>query len=186
MGEWEWVHVAIGGLASVIFLFQSLGTADSDGDADFDGDFDGDVDFDTGGDGIGLSDYLSVRNFVAFFIGYGWVTLAGLLSGLSRVYASVLGTGAGVVFVVVSLMLIRTFLKFQEDGSLNLDRLVGRSASVYIAIGESASTVGKVMVDTRKGRMELPARTRMDARLLPGALVRIADVEDGVLWVEAA
>ncbi len=183
MGEWEWVHAAVGGVATVIFLFQTLGTAgdDAGGDADVDFDYDGG----TGADAVdGLSSYLSVRNFVAFFIGYGWVTLAALLSDVTRVRASVLGVLAGSVFVVASLFLLRTFLKFQEDGSLQLARQVGKTATVYIAIGASAGGVGKVLVDTRKGRMELPARTRSSEKLSPGQLVRIVNVEDEMLWVE--
>lgn len=180
MSEWEWAHIAIGAVASIIFLVQTLGIA-GEGDGDADGDFDGD--FDSSGDaGQGLADYLSVRNFVAFFIGYGWVTLAATRSGLPRVPSSALGIGAGVVFVFVSLALIRTFLRFQEDGSLDMERLVGKGANVYIAIAAASGKAGKVMVDTRKGRMELPARTNGDA-LKPGEYVRIDRVEDGVLWV---
>lgn len=179
MSEWEWAHVAIGAVASIIFLIQTLGTAGSEGDADsLEGDFDP-SDGDTSG---GLYEYLSVRNFVAFFIGYGWVTLAGLLSGMPRTISSALGIGAGVAFVFVSLALIRTFLRLQEDGNLNMEGLAGKSATVYIAIGGAGGKTGKVMVDTGKGRMELPARTMGDA-LKPGEFVRIEKVEDGTLWV---
>ena len=183
MSEWEWAHVAIGAVASIIFLVQTLGTAGDDGNAEGDADgFDGDSGADGGGHG--LADYLSVRNFVAFFIGYGWVTLAATLSGMTHVTSSALGVGAGVVFVFASLALIRTFLKFQEDGSLKLDRLIGKGATVYIAIGSvaSGSKPGKIMVDTRKGRMELPARSNGDA-FKAGEFVKIDRVEDGVLWV---
>lgn len=177
MGEWEWVHAAIGAVASIIFLTQTLGAAGEDGDAD--GDADGDFD----GGGQGLAGYLSVRNFVAFFIGYGWVTLAALLSDVPQVLSSTLGVAAGVVLVFISLALIRTFLRLQEDGSLKMDRLPGKGATVYITIGEhSTGRAGKVMVDTGKGRMELPARTK-GAALKPGEFVRIDSVEDGVLWV---
>ena len=150
MGVWEWGHVAIGGVASLIFLFQSLGSADSDdaspgSEADAIGASDA-ADAD-GMAGTALSDYLSVRNFVAFFIGYGWVTFAGLYNGLSRIAASVAGTVSGIIFVFVSLFLLRAFLKFQEDGSLKLETLEGRRAYVYIAIMGSAANTGKVMVD---------------------------------------
>lgn len=183
MNEWAWIHAAVGGVASFIFLFQTFGTAGGGADADFDADADLDG---QGAEGAhGLSDYLSVRNFVAFFIGYGWVTLAALLSGASRVTASAFGAAAGVIFVFVSLVLIRTFLKFQEDGSLKLESLVGRHASVYIRIGENASSAGKVLVDTAKGRMELPAWTRDAAALAPGRMVRVTAAEGGILWVTA-
>jgi membrane protein implicated in regulation of membrane protease activity len=175
MGTWEWAHLIIGALASLIFLIQSLGSAGS-------GDESG-ADFDAGATDTSLMDYLSVRNFVAFFIGYGWVTLAALLSGFSKVSASVGGTAAGAVFVLVSLFLLRSFVKFQEDGSLKPETLVGKHASVYIVIGAEASGMGKVMVDTKTGRIELPARTRDPKPLRPGTLVRILEAEDSILWV---
>lgn len=178
MGEVEWVHAVIGAIASVIFLFQTLGSAEHDIDAT-------DMDMGLGGDhAMGLSGYLSVRNFVAFFIGYGWVTLAGLLSGATLLLSSLLGLAAGIIFIVASLFLIRTFLKFQEDGSLRLEELIGEGGSVYIAIGESGSSQGKILVDTRnKGRMELPARTKDMGKLLPGKWVEIVGADKGVLWV---
>jgi len=199
MSEWEWTHLVIGALASLIFLFQSLGSAHSGADtgADFDSGANMDVDIDTGGDadapdygwhphglsGTALSDYLSVRNFVAFFIGYGWVTLAALYSGVSRITASLEGAAAGVAFVFVSLFLVRMFLKFQEDGSLKLQTLTGSTASVYITVGASPSAIGKVMVDTASGRTELPARTHDSEPLRPGTVVEIQGVDGGVLWV---
>ena len=174
MSEWEWAHAAIGVTATVIFLFQTFGAADDAGE-------------DTGSDlfsgSYGFADYLSVRNLVALLVGYGWVTLAALLSGASQGTASSLGLCAGVVLVFVSLFLLRTFLKFQESGTLDMNSLVGKRASVYITIGESSSTAGKVMVDSKTGRIELPARTEDPETLRPGEVVKILGVDGGVLWV---
>lgn len=181
MTTWEWTHAAIGGLASALFLLQTLGSGDHEGDSDIP-----DAD---GGEGpcgshtSGFFDYLSLRNFVGFFIGYGWVTLAGLLSGVTPALSSAFGIMSGIVFVLASLLLIRTFLKFQEDGSLKFERLVGSRATVYITIGASGGAQGKIMVDTRKGRMELPARTRDPQKLAPGEFVEIVGADEGVLWV---
>jgi hypothetical protein len=182
-GAWEWTHVAVGGAASAIFLFQTLGNAHFGADTGADGaEFDADSPAGYEG-GVSISDYLSVRNFVAFFIGYGWVTLACLVSGSSRIASSFWGIAAGVSLVVVSLFLIKTFLKFQEDGSIKFESLVGEMASVYITIGASMSSQGKVLVDTREGRVELPARTKDARPLRPGQMVRIQDADVGVLWV---
>jgi hypothetical protein len=177
VSEWEWAHAFIGAAAALIFLFQTLDTTDGS-DA---GDSVGPADSEVHG---GLSSYLSVRNFVAFFLGYGWVTLAALLSGMTAAAASFLGSVAGLVFVITSFFLIRTFLKFQEDGSLKLDSLVGKHASVYITIGARGSFAGKVMVDARTGRVELPARSGAQEDLRPGRLVIIVKIVDEVLWVE--
>ncbi|MDR1944349.1 MAG: hypothetical protein LBQ19_05955 [Synergistaceae bacterium] len=178
MSEWEWVHVAVGGVATLIFLFQTLGAAggsDSDGGLDSDGPPDVHE---------GLSSYLSVRNFVAFFLGYGWVTFAALISGAAKIAASLLGAVAGLVFVVTSFLLIKTFLKLQEDGSLKLESLAGKHASVYITIGARGSSAGKVLVDSGTGRVELPARTEAAEDLRPGRLVTVVKIVDEILWVE--
>ena len=179
MTPWEWTHAAIGALASAIFLLQTLGMGEDGGDADSP-----DADFGEIHDHApGFSGYLSLRNFVGFFIGYGWVTLASLLSGVAPGLSSAFGIAAGVVFVLASLLLIRTFLGFQEDGTLKPESLIGSRASVYIAIAGSGGGQGKVMADTRAGRVELPARTRDPQKLLPGELVEVVGEDGGVLWV---
>ena len=177
MSQLEWLHAGIGGLASVIFLFQTLSSTDADSD-----DISGES-YATDHFSSSLSDYLSVRNLVAFFIGYGWVTFAGLLSGRSFPLSAVFGIAAGLVFVWSSLLLLKTFLKFQENGNLNMESLVGTSASVYILIGAAGTSQGKIMVDTHKGRQELPARTHDEEKLVQGDLVTIISNENGVLWV---
>jgi membrane protein implicated in regulation of membrane protease activity len=177
MNEWEWAHAATGAVATLIFLFQTFGAAGSQ-----DYDTETDVGADAPGD-HGFADYLSVRNFVALFVGYGWVALAALLSGASRGMASILGVCAGIVLVFISLYLLKTFLRFQEDGTLDINSLPGKRATVYITIGGSSSTSGKVMVDTKTGRMELPARTGDPQVLRPGQTVKILRVDGGVLWV---
>ncbi|MDR1875306.1 MAG: hypothetical protein LBQ90_09900 [Synergistaceae bacterium] len=178
-GEWEWAHVAIGGVATCIFLFQTFGTV-GDGDSDLD-----DAGADVHDGGGGLSDYLSVRNFVALFIGYGWVTLAALLSGESRGMSSLLGVCAGILLAALSLFMIKAFLRFQEDGTLDMESLVGRRASVYISVGGAGSSAGKVMVDTKKGRIELTARTNDPDGLRPGQIATILETDGGVLWITA-
>jgi hypothetical protein len=172
---WEWGHAALGGVASLIFLFQTFGSMEDDSGTD--GGF--------GDDGGGLSEYLSVRNFVAFFIGYGWVTFVALLSDFDKGFASLCGAASGALFVMASLFIVRSFMKLHEDGSVRLEELVGMSASVYITIGGSASSQGKVMVDTKHGRLELPARTRDPSKLPAGQWVTIISTDSGILWVSA-
>lgn len=172
---WEWGHVALGGAASLIFLLQTFGSVDDDSGGDAFGD-----------DGGGLSEYLSVRNFVAFFIGYGWVTFVALISDFDKGFASLCGAAAGTLFVMASLFIVRSFMKLHEDGSVKLEELAGMGAFVYIAIGGAASSQGKVMVDTKHGRLELPARTKDPSKLSSGQWVTVVGVDSGILWVSAS
>jgi hypothetical protein len=169
----------LGGVASVIFLVQTFGSVEGDSDGGLDNGADGGFD----DDGGGLSEYLSIRNFVAFFIGYGWVTFAALASGFDRRRASLCGAAAGTLFVMASLFIVRSFMRLHEDGSVKLEELVGMGAFVYIVIGGAASSQGKVMVDTKHGRLELPARTRDPSKLSAGQWVSIVGADSGILWV---
>jgi membrane protein implicated in regulation of membrane protease activity len=178
MNTWDLAHALTGGVASLIFLIQTLGSAENDSDSDANADFSGHF------DGDGLYEYLSIRNFVAFFMGYGWVTFVALVVGFSRTAASLCGVAAGVLFVLTSLFIVRSFMRLHEDGSIKLEALVGQSASVYIAIGDSSP--GKVLVDTKHGRMELSARTRDTSRIPAGQWVIIVAADGGVLWVSAS
>jgi len=170
MTGWEWAHATIGVVATVVFLFQTFGSADYDAgiDCDFSASF---------------GDYLSVRNLVALFVGYGWVTLTALLTGFSHGMASLMGFGAGIVLVFVSLYLLKTFLKLQEVGTLDMNSLIGKRAYVYITIGGASSSAGKVLVDTKTGRLELTARTEDPEPFRPRQAVKICSVEGGELWV---
>ena len=183
MSEWEWAHAAIGAVATVIFLFQVFGATEHGADYETDLNAGADAHVDLFSESHGFAGYLSVRNLVALFVGYGWVALAALLSGASRSTASFLGLCAGLVLVFVSLFLLKTFLRFQETGTLDMNSLVGKQASVYITIGESSSNAGKVMVDTKTGRIELPARTEDPETFRPGQIVKILRTDGGVLWV---
>ena len=182
----ETIHLAIGGVATLIFLVQNLssltgGADSSDGGVDFDGDVDGGHGGDSGGHS--LSAYLSIRNMVAFFMGYGWVAFAALRAGKPEQLSALLGFGSGCVFVCVSIAMLRFFVRFQEDGTVKMASLVGKTGTVYIAPGAGGSRAGKVFMDTSAGRMELQARTSEAGDLKPGEIVTVEKVEDGLLWV---
>ena len=184
MTEAEIVHLAIGGTATLIFILQNLGSLTGGDAGDLETDFDGESDFEGGeGETHSLSGYLSIRNLVAFFMGYGWVAFAGLRAGFAEIPSALMGVGTGLVLVFVSIAMLRLFSRFQEDGTLKTEGLVGRTGTVYIAVGASGGKAGKVFVDTSAGRSELQARTSSKRELKAGEVVVIAKTENGVLWV---
>ena len=188
MTEPEIVHLAIGGIAALIFLLQNLGSLTGGADAP-DADFGGHPgDFHDGsgsGDEHSLYGYLSIRNLVAFFMGYGWVAFAALRADFTEISSALAGVGAGLVLVFVSVLLLRIFSRFQEDGTLKAASLAGKSCTVYIAIGAAGSKAGKVLVDTPAGRVELTARTSSARNLKAGEVVEIERTESGALWVKS-
>lgn len=187
--------------ASVVFVIQNalmllgMGDMDSDMDAgigtDFDMDADGDFDISTGQAGhegtlgsAGIFSLFTVRNFINFFLGFGWggISLAPVVkSHTLLVFLSVL---AGLLFVAVFVVMFRLILRLAHNGSFKIQDCVGLTASVYLRIPANHAAAGKVLVSVNGSVHELNAFT--DGDFLPtGSRVRIVSVIDsGCLLVE--
>ncbi len=146
------------GIVSTVFLiiqivmlcFTSFG-----GDVDLDGDGDIDVDTDSG------VSIFTVKSVTAFFAVGSW---AGLLTcaliAQNQQWISIivaLVTGAAAFAVVV--LLLRFLYKMQSNGNLQLDKLVGKHATVYVSIPENRSGRGKITMNAQGKFVELDAMT---------------------------
>lgn len=121
--------------------------------------FDG-VDDDGGaeiGDGASVGDVtataLSVQGLLAFLMGFGWGGLACLRalewSGPASVGG---GVGTGLVFIAMTVLVLRVARRLQSSGNISLGRLVGSEAEVYTAIPAAGKGLGRVrtVVDERE------------------------------------
>ena len=193
--------------ASVVFVIQNalmlmgIGDMDSDVDADVSTDFDVHTDFDADGNGdtdistghtghegtlgsAGIFSLFTVRNFINFFLGFGWggISLAPVIhSRALLVFMSIL---SGLFFVAVFVVMFRLILRLERNGSFRIKDCVGLTASVYLRIPANHAAAGKVQVSVNGSVHELNAFT--DGDFLPtGSRVRIVSVIDsGSLLVE--
>jgi membrane protein implicated in regulation of membrane protease activity len=127
----------------------------------------------------GASTYLfqmiSLRTLVAAFTFFGLAGMAAQSSGASTpiVLAVALAAGFGAMYGVFWIM--QTLTRLNADGTVHIQRTIGKEAKVYLAIPGHGSGVGKVFVHLQGRSMEYPATTSGDP-LSAGARVVIVNV----------
>ena len=128
---------------------------------------------DTPSDGLQLFSVRALSAGVAFFgVGglaagaLGWSTLPALL------LAALLGAGA-MVGVALSM---RAMLTMERDGSVQIDRAVGASGTVYVPVPAAMSGAGKVTLTLQGRTVEYQAVTPDGDGLPTGTPVLVVDV----------
>ena len=170
-----WVAI----IASLIFLvqliFTIIGTDFTDGlHADFDGDLDA---------VHGPFQLFSFRNLVNFLMGFGWTGVAFYHSFENQMFLVILAAIVGCLFVVIFFIVIKQILKLTEDNTFNINKLIGKTAEVYIRIPAQKSGTGKVQVSLNGSNHELLAITETE-EISSGNLVKIIRIEEKILIVE--
>ncbi|MDD3740936.1 MAG: NfeD family protein [Bacteroidales bacterium] len=168
---------------SAIFLIQLMMTligAGVDSDVDASGDADLEVDSDTG---IGFQ-FITLKNFMAFFTIFGWTGIACLDAGLSDGLSIFLAIIGGMLMMLIMATLFYLMSKLTESGNAKLENAIGKTASVYLRIPAAKSGVGKIQVNVQ-GLKTLDAMTENPEDIKSGSLVKVVAIEAGeILMVE--
>ena len=168
--------------ASLIFIVQSVMTflgADS-GNSDFDintgtdtpdsAPIDGDA---AHGTGQGL---LTFRNFVNFFLGFGWTAILLKNSISSTPMLLFVSIVVGIVLVALVLLLFKWLSGMQQAGNINVfQSAVGCEGKVYLTIPAERSGSGKVQITINNSVREYEALTDGDV-LKTGTRIRVTEV----------
>ena len=168
--------------ASLIFVIQSVMTflgADSDTDMDssFDMDADMSLDSDTGGVGghSGMNLY-TFRNFVNFFLGFGWtcVLLYDQVKPLGALL--VFGVVVGIALVVAVMYLFKWLAGMQQSGNIDVWKsAVGCQGIVYLTIPGERKGEGKVQITINNAVREYQAMTEFDT-IKTGTPIKVVEV----------
>ena len=170
--------------ASVIFVVQSimtfLGADSGGGDFDLDTDVSGDVpdgsdapDAAAHGTGQGL---LTFRNFVNFFLGFGWCAILLRNSVSSTPLLLVLSVLVGLGLVVLVMMLFKWLGGMQQAGNINVfTSAVGCEGKVYLTIPGEREGSGKVQITINDSVREYEAVTD-GPKLTTGTAIRVVEV----------
>lgn len=172
-------------VASLIFVVQTIMTflgADADSDIDAGG---LDTDFDTSvgsGDatfGDAGMNLLTFRNFVNFFLGFGWaaILLEDSIPALGwRLFVSVI---VGIALVTLVIYIFKWLGSMQQSGNIDLNKsAVGCQGKVYLSIPAARSGNGKVQITINDSVREYEAMTDGDA-IKTGTAIRVTEVLDG-------
>ena len=165
--------------ASLIFIIQSVMTfLGADADSNFD------VDVDTTMDGADLSNIeggsnlYTFRNFVNFFLGFGWTAI--LLEGQvkSTALLVVIAAFVGIGLVAAVMYLFKWLSTMQQSGNINIYKAaVGCQGKCYLRIPAERSGEGKVQITIQGAVREYNAVTDGDA-IKTGTPIKVVEAID--------
>jgi membrane protein implicated in regulation of membrane protease activity len=124
------------------------------------------------GDGIDFQ-FISLKNIVAFFTMFGWVSLACHKVGMHPALTLSIGTIAGVTMVVLMMMMFRGMAKMKHSGTLKMENAVGHTGEVYLPIPCKKGGQGKVSILLQGTLRELNAITEAEQDIPTGKLVKV-------------
>jgi membrane protein implicated in regulation of membrane protease activity len=163
--------------ASLVFLVQTVMTfLGADADTDFD------VDVDTSADGGDLSNIeggsnlYTFRNFVNFFLGFGWTAIL-LQSKISSTPLLLLVAFlVGVALVAAVMWMFKWLSSMQQSGNINVfEAAVGCQGKTYLTIPGVRAGEGKVQITIQDAVREYNAVT--DGDTIPtGTPIKVAEV----------
>ena len=166
--------------ATLIFIIQTVMTflgADADG-TDFD------VDVDTSMDGTDLSNIeggsnlYTFRNFVNFFLGFGWTAILLQDSVKSTGLRVVLAVVVGIALVAAVMYLFKWLSSMQQSGNINVYKAaVGCHGTCYLHIPAERSGEGKVQITIQGAVREYNAVTDGD-EIKTGTSVKVLEAID--------
>ncbi|MCI6967230.1 NfeD family protein [bacterium] len=127
------------------------------------------------GVGAGLQ-LFSLRGIIAFFAVGGWAGLAFLRSGMDRGLAVLLAVASGALAMVLTALILKSFLRLQYNGTLDVRNAVGLSGTVYLTIPPARSEAGKVTLLLQERLTQLDAVTDREAPIKTGAEVIVVGI----------
>ena len=119
---------------------------------------------------------ISFRTVVAALAFFGLAGLACLESGRSPVVAGAVAVAAGAAAMYGVHWLMLLLYRLGHDGTVKIERSVGRCGTVYIPIPGSRSGTGKVQLQVQDRIMEYQAVTANPDKLSTGAKVVVVSV----------
>lgn len=165
--------------ASLIFLIQTVMTFMG---ADADGDFN--VDVDTSADGSDLSNIeggsnlYTFRNFVNFFLGFGWTAILLQDQVKSTAVLVIIAVLVGIALVAAVMYLFKWLSTMQQNGNINVYKAAaGCQGKCYLTIPGERTGEGKVQITIQGAVREYNAVTDGDA-IKTGTPIRVVETID--------
>ncbi|MEZ5013073.1 MAG: hypothetical protein R2794_02160 [Chitinophagales bacterium] len=199
MNEW-WTSLetfdrtvwAITIVVSLIFIIQMvMSFMGVQGDTGATADFDSNLNTDVGDihDGSGAGDHLpfqffTFRNFINFFLGFGWTIIALRDTVHNQFILIAWGTLVGCFMVAMVFYIFYYMTKLTATGTMNIRNALHGTGSVYIPIPGNKMGMGKVQITVQGSLRELDAITEGDT-ISTGSMIKVKEIVNGtILLVE--
>ena len=121
---------------------------------------------------------------MTFLCVLGWTGVICSALGLHPAIATAIGLVLGFLAMLGVAKVLQLSRKLTQNGNIDLKKLLGKTAGVYIPIPANNSGHGKVTVSFGERFAELEAVTDEDGIIPTGTQVRIIDVRGDVVVVE--
>lgn len=169
--------------ASLVFIVETIMTfvgMDSDVDIGTDVDFD----TDTPPDSSHPFQLFTFRNFINFFLGFGWTAIA-LRSSVHNIFLLLLIAAIVGVLLVTAVMYIFKWLSgMEQSGNIRIQKATGCKGTVYLTIPGKRQGEGKVQISIQGAIREYNAVTD-DDKLANGTPIRVKEaLNENTLLVE--
>lgn len=176
------IYLFVSIAATVVLIVQIVLLVVAFGGGDVDGDGVDDMDADAPDSGLTL---FSVKSVTAFFAIGGWTGVA-MLSSLPSLVALDIAVSliAGFLSMLAVALIMRGLIKLQCNGNIQLERLVGQRATVYVRINPLRGGTGKITLTAQGKYMEIDAVTDGKETLNYNDGVIITKMENDVAVVE--
>jgi len=182
----EFVYLACAAVGGTLLVIQFVTTVDGLGgeDVDFDvgANVPDDLDFgDPGGDAAVYGStwifaVISFKTLVAAFTFFGLAGMAGQSAGWTNISALFVALVAGLSAMFMVHWLMQGLHKLNHDGSVRIERAVGKRGTVYVPIPPGKEGEGKVQMRLQNRIVELKAVTSQTEKLPTGASVEVVQI----------
>lgn len=175
---------------SLIFIIQTIMTfIGADGmDADLDSfsgnDIDTNLDFPDMDGHSGMNLY-TFRNFINFFLGFGWTAILLQEKIQSAAILILISVAVGVMLVTLVMYIFKWLNSMQQSGNINIYKsAVGCKGQVYLTIPAERKGTGKVQISINDSIREYDAITDGDT-IKTGTNIKVTEViNENTLLVE--
>jgi hypothetical protein len=142
------------------------------------------VDFNHEADFISGFRLFTLRNFIIFFLGFGWAGIFAVHAGFNQVISILVAFLVGLFLMFTVALMFFLMTKLTESGNITLSNSLNAFGRVYLPIPANRSGVGQVQITIQGSVREVEAVT--DDEMLPtGTPVKVLEViNDEILVVK--
>ncbi len=169
-------------IGGTVFVFQFLlavlgmGTDDLDFGDDIPDDVDLDVADDVHHSSTWLFGVISFRTVVAALTFFGLTGMAALQSGVGSSLSAIIAVGCGFAAMWSVHWLMQKLYQLRHDGTMRIERSLGKHATVYVPIPANQEGCGKIQIRLQNRIAEYAAMTSEAEKLPTGAKVVVVDI----------
>lgn len=125
----------------------------------------------------------TIRGLVAFFSVFGWAGLALSRGGMPGAAAVPIAFLLGLAAMGVLALMLRSALRLQSDGTMDLKNALGLCGTVYLTVPPRRQGTGKISLVLQGQLGEFDALTDEPEPLKTGAAVQVIGLSGGLMVV---